>query len=48
MNLQLEAMALAMPEVAGHPNRLPFRGVLTLVGVPRSARPAGHRDIASC
>jgi hypothetical protein len=33
MDLQLEAMAVAMPEVAGHPNRLPFRGVLTLVGV---------------
>src|SRR5271165_4410374 len=46
MNLQLEAMALAMPEVAGHPNRLPFRGVLTLVGVASQHAPhgaQGHR-----
>ncbi len=45
-SLRLEAMGLAMPEVAAHPNRLPFRGVLTLVGAasqrpPRGAR--GHR-----
>jgi hypothetical protein len=43
MNLQLEAMALAMPEVAGHPNRLPFRGVLTLVGVASQRSPGGAR-----
>ena len=46
MNLQLEAMALDMPEVAGHPNRLPFRGVLTLVGVASQRSPhgaQGHR-----
>ena len=43
MNLQLEAMALAMPEVAGHPNRLPFRGVLTLVGVASQRAPSGSR-----
>ncbi len=43
MNLQLEAMALAMPEVAGHPNRLPFRGVLTLVGVASQRAPGGAR-----
>jgi len=41
MNLQLEAMALAMPEVAEHPNRLPFRGVLTLVGVASQRSPSG-------
>ena len=41
MNLQLEAMALAMPDVAGHPNRLPFRGVLTLVGVTSQRAPSG-------
>src|SRR5262249_16050100 len=41
MKLQLEAMALVMPEVAEHPNRLPFRGVLTLVGVPSQHSPAG-------
>ena len=43
MNLQLEAMALAMPAVAGHPNRLPFRGVLTLVGVASQRAPSGAR-----
>ncbi len=43
MNLQLEAMALAMPEVAEHPNRLPFRGVLTLVGVASQRAPNGAR-----
>ncbi len=43
MKLQLEAMALAMPEVAEHPNRLPFRGVLTLVGVPSKHAPSGAR-----
>ncbi len=36
-------MALAMPEVAEHPNRLPFRGVLTLVGVPSQHSPSGAR-----
>jgi len=43
MDLQLEAMAVAMPEVAGHPNRLPFRGVLTLVGVASQRPPSGAR-----
>jgi hypothetical protein len=43
MRLQLEAMALAMPEVVKHPNRLPFRGVLTLVGVPSQHSPSGAR-----
>jgi hypothetical protein len=41
MKLQLEAMALAMPEVAEHPNRLPFRGVLTLVGLASQHSPSG-------
>src|SRR5271157_1963410 len=43
MNLQLEAMALAMPDVAGHPNRLPFRGILTLVGVASQRAPSGAK-----
>jgi hypothetical protein len=43
MDLQLEAMAIAMPDVAGHPNRLPFRGVLTLVGVASQRSPSGAR-----
>ena len=46
MDLQLEAMAVAMPEVDGHPNRLPFRGVLTLVGIASQRPPSGARDIA--
>jgi len=50
MKLQLEAMGLAMPEVAGHPNRLKFRGVLTLVGVASQHAPHGadgHRVVLS-
>ena len=43
MNLQLEAMALVMPDVAGHPNRLPFRGILTLVGVASQRAPSGAK-----
>ena len=43
MNLELEAMALAMPEVAKHPNRLPFHGVLTLVGIASQRPPSGAR-----
>ncbi len=41
--LDLEAMALAMPEVDGHPNRRAFRGVLTLVSVASDRPPAGAR-----
>lgn len=43
MNLEFDAMALEMPEVAGHPNRLPFRGVLTLVGVASQRSPSGSK-----
>jgi len=43
MPLQLDAMSVALPEVAGHPNRLPFRGVLTLVGVASQRSPSGAR-----
>ena len=42
--MEIEAMALEMPEVAGHPNRLPFHGVLTLVRSRRNDRRAGHAD----
>ena len=48
MNIELEAMGLEMPEVEGHPNRLPFEGVLTLVGIPSRRSPFGaqsHRVI---
>jgi hypothetical protein len=43
MNVEVEAMALDMPEVEGHPNRLPFHGVLTLVGVASQRAPSGAR-----
>jgi len=43
MNIELDAMAVALPDVAGHPNRLPFRGVLTLVGVASQRSPSGAR-----
>ena len=29
--MRLEALAVALPEVAGHPNRVAFEGVLTLI-----------------
>ncbi len=43
MNLQLDAMSVPMPHVVGHPNRLPFRGVLTLVGTASQRSPSGAR-----
>lgn len=43
MNFELEAMALSMPDVVGHPNRLAFQGVLTLVGVASQRSPNGAR-----
>jgi hypothetical protein len=36
-------MAVEFPEVAGHPNRLPFEGCLTLVDVPSDKAPSGAR-----
>ena len=50
MKLRLQAMGLAVPEVEGHPNRLPFRGVLTLVGAASDRPPSGaqgHRVLLS-
>ena len=41
MTTELESMALEMPEVEGHPNRLAFRGVLTVVDVPSERAPSG-------
>lgn len=48
MHIELESMAIEMPSVAGHPNREPFRGVLTLVDVVSDKAPAGaqgHRVV---
>jgi hypothetical protein len=39
----MHAMAVELPEVHGHPNRLPFEGCLTLVGVPSDKAPSGAR-----
>jgi hypothetical protein len=41
--MQWEAMALAMPEVDGHPNRRSFRGVLTVANAPSDRAPSGAR-----
>ena len=43
VDVQLRAMAVEFPEVHGHPNRLPFEGVLTLVDVPSDKAPSGSR-----
>ncbi len=39
----LESMALEMPAVEGHPNRLRFHGVLTVVDAPSDKPPSGSR-----
>ncbi len=41
MKIALESMAIDLPHVAGHPNRAPFRGVLTFVDVASDRAPAG-------
>src|ERR1700741_5163169 len=43
MGFEIESMAIEMPEVAAHPNRVAFRGVLTFVDVPSDSAPAGAR-----
>lgn len=42
-NAEIEAMAIAMPEVKGHPNRVAFRGVLTVVDMPSQKPPSGSK-----
>ena len=42
-SLAMHAMAVHFPEVAGHPNRLPFEGCLTLVDTPSDRAPTGAR-----
>jgi hypothetical protein len=41
--IRLHAMAVEFPIVHGHPNRLPFEGVLTLVDTPSDKAPSGSR-----
>ena len=43
MGLSLESMAIVMPTVHGHPNRVGFRGVLTIVDVASDKSPSGAR-----
>lgn len=43
MNIELQSMALDLPAVQGHPNRLPFHGVLTVLDSPSDRPPAGAR-----
>ena len=42
-DLAMHAMAIEFPLVHGHPNRLPFEGVLTLVDVSSDKAPSGAR-----
>lgn len=41
--MRLEAMALTIPHVCDHPNRVPFEGVLTVVNTPSDKAPSGAR-----
>jgi len=41
--IELESMAVKMPEVKGHPNRAEFRGVLTVVDAASQRGPAGSK-----
>ncbi len=41
--MRLEAMAVSFPHVEGHPNRVPFEGVLTVVNAASDKAPAGAR-----
>ncbi|HXJ90777.1 MAG TPA: hypothetical protein VMS18_28465 [Candidatus Binatia bacterium] len=43
MAMDLESMAVEMPVVKGHPNRVAFRGVLTVVDVPSDRAPSGSQ-----
>lgn len=40
-SVSFEAMAIVMPVVPDHPNRMPFTGVLTRVGIPSDKPPGG-------
>ena len=41
--MQFEAMAVSIPHVEGHPNRVPFEGLLTLVDSASDRAPSGAR-----
>ncbi len=41
--MRMEAMAVKIPHVDNHPNRVPFEGVLTVVNAASDKAPAGAR-----
>jgi len=41
--IDLKSMAVTMPDVAGHPNRVAFSGVLTRVDIPSQRAPSGAK-----
>src|SRR5271155_764995 len=41
--IELKSMAVAMPEVMGHPNRAAFSGVLAIVDMPSQRAPSGAK-----
>lgn len=41
--MRIDAMALVVPDVLDHPNRMPFSGVLTRVGLPSDIAPHGSK-----
>ena len=41
--MRLRAMAVDLPEVPEHPNRVAFEGVLTVVDEPSTRAPSGAR-----
>jgi hypothetical protein len=41
LNVTLQAMALNVPDTPGHPNKLPFKGILTRIDEPSDAPPGG-------
>ena len=41
--MRMEAMAVRIPTVKGHPNRMDFEGILTLVDAASDRAPAGAR-----
>lgn len=43
MQVEMEAMAIEMPPIARHPNRLPFEGVLTIADEASDKPPSGAR-----
>jgi len=41
--IELRSMAVTMPEVVGHPNRMGFEGVLTMIDMPSEKSPSGAK-----